>query len=336
MAKTKTILAVLMVLLIVFASGCGLIEKKPDAIQKQNVAKIGNQYITRAQLDVLFAYAKSVLAEQPGYDENSQDTKNYLAQSKRDLLDQMVSQNILEQKALELKIFKDENDIKDQAQKLIDTEYKAGKSEDDYNKWMTDSKLNPELVDIKARYEIVYDKMYEYMTKDVTVTDDEAKKQYDSNQLQYTEQPDSMEVSHILVAADKQELAKEIRQKLVDGADFKALSDQYSTDDAAKANGGSLGEILYTDTNYDATFMTAAMALKVGEISQPVQTQFGWHIIKVTKKNEYPLIPFDKVKDEIKSQLLTQDKNTKFSDTLTQWKNQIGVETYDGNIDNTK
>jgi foldase protein PrsA len=259
-----------------------------------------------------------------------------LAKQKRELLNEMADEKVLEQKAMELKLFKDQNEINDEIKKMIDTQYKAGKSEEDYNKWMTENKLTPEILNEIAKYQVVGQKIYDYVTKDVTVSDDEAKKYYDSNQLSFTEKPDTMEVSHILVAADKGDLAKEIKSKLDAGADFKALSDQYSTDEVAKANGGSLGEIQYFDPNYDSIFMTAAIALKEGQISNPVQTQFGWHIIKVTKKNEYPVKSFDQVKADIKDQLLVQDKSTKYNDSLTEWRTAAGIKIYDENIDNVK
>lgn len=337
MTKIKSVLAVLIAIFMIFASGCSLVEKKPEAVQKQNVAKVGSEYITRAELDNLFSFVKEqMIAQSPGFDANSQEGKDAIASQKRDLLQTMMDQKLLEQKANELKLFKDENEIKDEVKKLIDAQYKNGKSDEDYNKWLSDLKLTPEILDIIAKYQVIGEKVYDNVTKDVTVSDQDVKTYYDSNQSSFTEKPNTMTVSHILVAADKEDLAKEIKAKLDKGEDFKTLSDQYSIDEAAKADGGSLGEIQYNDYNYDQIFMAAAMALKEGQISDPVQTNFGWHIIKVTKKTEYPILPLDKVKDEIQQQLLTDKKNSTYTDLLKQWKDKAGVETYDQNIDNQK
>lgn len=336
MTKTKGVLALLLTVTLLLASGCGIVEKKPEAIQKQVVATVGKDSITRGQLDNLFEYVKAQIVAQEGFDANSASGKQTLSDQKKQLLNEMTDEKVLEQKAMELKLFKDEAEIQDGIKNLIDTQYKADKSEEDYNKWMSDNYLTPDILNEIARYQVVGQKVYDYVTKDVTVSDEEAQNYYSMNQLQFTEQPDTMEVSHILVSADDQELAKKIKSELDNGADFKTLSDKYSIDEAAKADGGSLGEITYNDPNYDSTFMAAAMSLKEGEISNPVQTQFGWHIIKVTKKTEYPVRPFDDVKADIKDQLLTQDKNTKYNDTLTEWSTAAGVKTFDENIDNTK
>lgn len=337
MTKTKKLVAITIAALMIFASGCGLIEKKPEAIKRQNVAKVGNEYISRGELDLLFSYYLEVLkAQSPNLNENDQSTRDYLKSMKKSLLDQMAEIKLLEQKAKELKIIKDDNELNDEVKKIIDTEYKAGKSDEEFNKWITDNHYTQEVLNAIVKLRVISEKTYDYITKDETVTDDEAKQHYNSNQSQYTEKPNTMEVYHILVDKDKQDLAKEIKDKLAKGADFKALSDQYSIDEVAKKDGGSLGEIQYNDPNYDSTFMLAAMSLKEGEISQPVETQFGWHIIKVTKKNEYPVLPFDEVKDDIKEQLLSDKKNNKYNETLTQWKENVKIEIYEDNIYNEK
>jgi foldase protein PrsA len=337
LTKIKKLIAVTIAALMIFASGCGLLEKKPEAIQKQNVAKVGNEYITRGQLDQLYSYYLEVMKSQtPNFDENDQSTKDYLNDMKKSMLEQIIDLKVLEQNAKELKLIKDDNELNDEMKKLIDTEYKAGKSDDDYNKWMTENHYTPEILNTLVRFRIIDEKTYDYVTKNETVTDDEAKNQYNTNQYKYTEKPSTMEVSHILVDKNSEALAKEIKDKLDKGGDFKALSDQYSIDDAAKADGGSLGEIKYTEPNYDPTFMIAAIGLKEGEISQPVLTQFGWHIIKIDKKTEYPVLPFDNVKDDIKEELLNAKKEAKYSETLAQWKEKAAVEKYEDNLFNVK
>ncbi|HBM75957.1 MAG TPA: peptidylprolyl isomerase, partial [Clostridiaceae bacterium] len=115
---------------------------------------------------------------------------------------------------------------------------------------------------------------------------------------------------------------------------FATLAKQYSIETSAKETGGNLGEISYNDSNYDQTFMLAAMSLKEGQISNPVQTKYGYHIIKVTKKTEYPVLAFDKVKEDIKSQLLESKKQDKYTASIQEWRKEAKVKTYDKNIEN--
>ena len=89
---------------------------------------------------------------------------------------------------------------------------------------------------------------------------------------------ETIQASHILV--DKKEEADEIYKEIKKGADFGKLAKEKSKC-PSKANGGDLGE--FTRGMMVKPFEDAAFALKVGEVSEPVKTQFGWHIIKRTK-----------------------------------------------------
>ncbi|MFK9094720.1 peptidylprolyl isomerase [Bacillus salipaludis] len=137
--------------------------------------------------------------------------------------------------------------------------------------------------------------------KDVKATDKELKDYYDSYQ------PD-IKARHILVADEA--TANEVKKKLDGGAKFEDVAKEYSTDTASAQNGGDLGTINNTNkAQYDADFIKAAFALKANEISAPVKTQFGYHIIQVTEKKEKK--PYEEMKKEIeyqvKSSKLTSD-----------------------------
>ena len=107
---------------------------------------------------------------------------------------------------------------------------------------------------------------------------------------------------HILVATEDE--AKAIKAELEGGKDFAELAKEKSTDPSAKQNGGDLG--FFAKGMMVKPFEDAAFALKVDEISEPVQTQFGWHIIQVKEKRTRPLPTFDEVKDNIIIQLTQQ------------------------------
>ncbi|HEY2428320.1 MAG TPA: peptidylprolyl isomerase [Acidimicrobiales bacterium] len=92
-------------------------------------------------------------------------------------------------------------------------------------------------------------------------------------------------VSHILVGS--QQLAGSIRAKLQTGGDFGALAKRYSTDTGSAAKGGALG--CNPPGQYVAAFEAVADTIAVGQLSQPVHTQFGWHLIKVTSRQLQPL-----------------------------------------------
>jgi peptidyl-prolyl cis-trans isomerase C len=120
--------------------------------------------------------------------------------------------------------------------------------------------------------------------------------------------PDEVSASHILFATAKHSdaaayaLAKEARAKLVAGADFSALARQLSDDPSAEANGGALG--WFPAAKMDPVFSKAAFGLKkVGDISEPVQTKFGYHLIRLDGQRAGQERTFDQVSKQIMAEL---------------------------------
>jgi peptidyl-prolyl cis-trans isomerase C len=139
------------------------------------------------------------------------------------------------------------------------------------------------------------------------VTEAEAKAAYDK---QVAAQPPVEEVHarHILV--DKKEDAEDIEAKLKGGADFAQLAKDKSKDTGSAPNGGDLG--FFAKGQMVKEFEDAVWVLKPGDVSPPVQTQFGWHVIKLEEKRVRPAPPFDGLKDRIMQSLLQQ----KFGEVL--------------------
>ncbi|HEU4355496.1 MAG TPA: peptidylprolyl isomerase [Actinomycetota bacterium] len=129
---------------------------------------------------------------------------------------------------------------------------------------------------------------------DDRVTDERVQQLYDENRSQYT----TVEVAHILLPtrAEAEEVAREATPK-----NFADLAAERSQDAASAANGGSLGPTVEAAfvQQYDPTFASAALALQPGQISEPVQTQFGWHVIELLSREVAPL---DQVREQITSQ----------------------------------
>lgn len=122
-----------------------------------------------------------------------------------------------------------------------------------------------------------------------------------------------MKVSHILVKDEK--TAKEVKEKVSNGEDFAALAKQYSEDTGSKEQGGEITDFALGQTVKE--FEEAAYKLDAGQVSDPVKTTYGYHIIKVTDKKE--LKPFDEVKDSIRKDLEQQ----RIQDTTGKWKQQV-------------
>jgi peptidyl-prolyl cis-trans isomerase C len=131
------------------------------------------------------------------------------------------------------------------------------------------------------------------------VTDADAKQIYDEK-ISKMKPEQEVHARHILV--ETKEEAEEVIKRLKNGEDFAKVADEKSKDTNAK--GGDLG--FFTRGQMLKPFEDAAFALEPGQISEPVQTQFGWHVIKVEEKRDQPLPSYAEVKEAIMGQLIQQ------------------------------
>ncbi len=147
--------------------------------------------------------------------------------------------------------------------------------QEQFDKMLDDYNMDVEKFKETVKKDLMYQKHKEWFEKEHPVTEEEIKEYYENNKDQFAKR----DASHILVADEK--TAKEVKEKLDNGEDFAKLAKEYSTDTANAANGGNLGT--FSKGQMVKEFEDAAFALKEGEISEPIKTQFGYHIIKLNK-----------------------------------------------------
>ena len=135
---------------------------------------------------------------------------------------------------------------------------------------------------------------------------------------------DEVEARHILV--DSEDKAKEVLEKVSKGEDFTKLAEEYSSDPGSKAQGGKLG--YFSKGQMVKEFEEAAFALKKGEVSKPVKSQFGWHVIKVDDRRTKPLPTFEEVKVHIVDSMVQQ----KGQQAATELRGKANLEYVDAEI----
>jgi len=159
-----------------------------------------------------------------------------------------------------------------------------------------DPDIEKQVADMRKRL-VVQRLMREYQ-KPPTISDEDAKKFYDENPNLFTST--QIQASHILVKDE--ETAKKLREQLVaDPSKFADLAKEQSIDKTSGAKGGDLGK--FGQGRMVPDFERVAFSLKPGELSQPVKTQYGWHIILVKEREDGERKPFDQVKEQIKTTL---------------------------------
>ena len=169
------------------------------------------------------------------------------------------------------------------------------------------------------------------LTAQVTLDPAEVKAQYEKN-LNLYGQPEERDASHILIAskADATESDKAAARKKADDlaaqakanpAKFAELAKQYSQDPGSAPQGGDLG--MFSRGNMVKPFDDAVFAMKVDEIIGPVQTDFGYHIIKLNAINPAKVRSFDEVKTQIETDLKRQKAAQKFASAADQFQNLV-------------
>ncbi|GKU26141.1 peptidylprolyl isomerase [Clostridium folliculivorans] len=312
-------------------SGCKMIQKTPEAISKTVVATVNGEKITLGGVDEKMQSTIDQLKQQYGNDlEKSTDGKAALKQQRQTQLEQMIQEKVVLKKAADLKLIPEKAELdKEVDAKLADIK-KVYKTDDEFNNALKSANYTldtlKEYLATQIKMQAVFDK---YLFKDIKITDADIEKYYNENKTQYTQQPGA-NMSHILV--DSEDKAKSIKAELDKGAKFEELAAKYGTD-GTKDSGGSLGYVPYDSQNYDKDFLAAAKKLKEGEVSGPVKTQYGWHIIKVagiqtTSKTQ----ELSAVKASIKDTLETNKKNEIFKAKYEEWKKELKVVTYDDKL----
>jgi foldase protein PrsA len=300
-------------------AGCGGDDaKSPGDVPPDAIALIGDTKVPKSEFDALLDRAKTTYKSQnrefpkvgsPEYQDLKTRAVSFLVQryefrAEADEMSIEISEEDVDKKLEELKKQLFQGDEK----KFQDALKKEGLTEEQARE--------------EVRDRIVQAKLYNAVTKDVEVTDAEIEDYYEKNKAQFT-QPASRDVRHILVK-DKAK-ADELYADLQNGASFAALAKQYSKDTSTKNQGGKLP---ITKGSTVPPFDKTAFALDKGEISQPVKTQFGWHIIEaLSPVKPEKVTPLEDVKESIKQQLEQQQKNeamqTWVRDLEKKYKNDV-------------
>ena len=156
---------------------------------------------------------------------------------------------------------------------------------------------------------------------DITVTDEEIKKYYEDNKEAFGK-PATVSARHILVATEEE--AKKIKDEILsDSISFADAAMKHSTC-PSKEQGGNLGE--FSKGMMVPEFEEAAFNAEIGAITEPVKTQFGYHLIMVDSKNEASVQSFDEVKDNVLNQLLKQNQHVKYDQILKELEEKYGVD----------
>lgn len=185
------------------------------------------------------------------------------------------------------------------------------------NGFENDEIFKKELERIKAN--ILKQYAINKLLSDIKVTEEEIINYYNEHK-EYFNVPETVRASHILVNDEKK--ANEIVDEIKGGLSFEDAAKKYSTC-PSKEIGGDLGEFIRGKMVKE--FEDAAFKLEVGVVSEPVKSQFGYHIIKVQYHNEEGISTLDKAKDKVTKQVLGLKQQERYLNKTEELKNKYEV-----------
>lgn len=188
---------------------------------------------------------------------------------------------------------------------------------------LKEQKISAESLEWQLRAQLLQSEVQQKIADAVKVGDAEIKDYYEKNESQFVVGP-SVTARHVLVKTEAQ--AEKVRQLLLaDNTDagWKRVAKQYSTDASNKNTGGDLGS--FTKGKMVPAFEKAAFALKVGQVSQPVKTQFGWHVLEVTDTAKGSTQTLEQAKPMIQQQLLYTKQSTVWQDWVKKAQDDAGA-----------
>lgn len=327
-----------MALVLSFVLGISMIGCSDKAVATVNGEKIPAKYFetyvnwTKLVYESNYGYTSSVWKTEMEDTASSSDSKSksdekqtYWDAFKSQILVSMEQSEVVYQKAKEVKVTPTDKEVQEQ----VDTFNETVNSNDSTKEQAKKAGINDEFLKYILTRELAYSAYKEYYNKNTKVDESTLKKEYEKNKESY----DTVTASHILIStkddsgnelSDKEKAAakqkaEEVLQKAKSGEDFAELAKEYSDDSANASSGGNLGD--FTAGEMVEEFSNAAFALDKNEISDIVETQYGYHIIKVTDK----ATTFNKAKDRVKSAVLSE----KFNKEVTKLFEEAKIEEKD-------
>jgi len=261
--KGKNIYAIIigLLILLVLAETIYYNSKTGD---NEIVAKVGNEKITKNEL------------------------YNFLvSQNGQQALDYMISEKIVEMEAKAQNIVVQDAEVEAEIEKAAE-QYGSVEA---FEQVVTAYGYSMDSIRNDVKKSLLIEKL---LRPSIEITEEEMKAYFEENKA-YLGEEEKVRARHILV--DTEEKALEVKSKLESGGDFAELAKEYSKDDSNKNNGGDLG--FFPRGRMLQEFEDAAFSLEIGKISDPVKTDYGYHIIKVEEKKAGKEATYEESKAEI-------------------------------------
>jgi len=294
----------------IFISGCSAA-----------VATVNGIAIKQNEVD---AYISFILVQDPEGTANLSEDE--MADLEVNIIDSLLVVKLLEQYAEENGIIASQEEIDEQMNAII----ASYPSENDFESDLKTKNIDKGFLEYELKSQILRTKIYTDATASIITTDEQVEEYYDENRETLFVIPSRVRVSHILsmfpwikdTSLEENDQVKEstkekiefVEEQLENGAEFGDMAREYSDDTATSEDGGDLGFI--TEGQMVEEFEEAAFSMEVGEVSSIIETQFGYHILKVLDREEGRIQEYDEVKDDLSVYLSELKKAEKWEEFI--------------------
>jgi parvulin-like peptidyl-prolyl isomerase len=297
-------------------AGCGGSDSSSKDVPNDAVAVVGDQEISKQQFNSLIQQAAASAKQQKRTfpKAGTPEYKNLQNQG----LEYLIRRAQFEQMAEDMDVEVSDKQVDERLEQLKKQFYSGDdkKFQDSLKKLL----LTEDQVRKDVRAQLLEEQLYKKVTEDVKVSDDEIEAFYNKNKAQY-QQAATREVRHILVKTKAK--ADALHQQLASGGNFANLAKKNSEDPGSKSQGGRL---TVSQGQTVPPFDKAAFSLKKNQLSEPIKTQYGWHIIEpLTEVKKASTTPLPQVKEAIKQQLVSEKKTTEMREWIEGLKDEFDV-----------
>ena len=315
MKKLIMIVAALALLVpVLLAAGCG-----GETVPAGAIAAVGDGVVTQEQFDQIWQQAqaqfKAAKQEFP-----KEGTAQY-DQLKASIVSYLVQNEIVKQKAADMGVSVSDKEYSDRMAEII----KQVGSQKKLDALLKQQGVTQADLETQLRAQMLGDKVQQKVVSTIKISDADAQKYYNDakNKTQFVV-PETVDARHILVKDEATALkVKALLEADPSDANWAKVAKEYSTDPGSKDTGGDLGT--FPQGRMVPEFDKVAFALDPNVISDPVKSQFGWHVIEVTKKTAGSTQTFEQAKQTIIQTLQAQKQATVWTDWMKKATETLGV-----------
>lgn len=303
-------------------------EKKAELAPDAPIATVNGNPITKGEFDrslqAFLANLQRFQRTAPG------KAPEVTEKMKQDVLDQLVDRELLYEESTKFPVEDADKQVAEEFEKIQSRFPDAAAFQKAYeSEGLTEAGLK----DLLGRQVSVRNYVEKQIVPQVSVPEEDVAKFYEENQEKF-KVPEQVRCSHILIrvlptaTAEEKEAARkkaqDIQVRCAAGEDFAALAKEFSEDPGSGPSGGDLG--FFARDRMVKPFAEAAFALKVGEVSEVVESPYGFHIIKMTERKDASQRSLDDVKDQIESYLKAQVLDAKVRAQIAELKKDAKIE----------